>query len=109
MPGLSSTVRGALRVLAYTAGRAAFLAAVAAGLVLLHASDLPWAGPVFIGAQLVVVALVRYATEAWSKWADEYLAWLDAGDAQAWVAWHREYVTWAANRTRLLGPPPART
>jgi len=92
----------------YLLGRAAFVAVAIAALILGHASDLPWGGPVFVGTLVVVVALVRYASEAYAKWADEYIAWLDAGDIEQWVAWHREYVDWSIeHRSRLLARPAA--
>jgi hypothetical protein len=99
--------RRALRLLTYLATRAGFLAIAIVALVLLRASDLPWAGPVFVAAQLAIVALVRYGAEAYAEWADEYVSWLNAGDAQAWASWHGEYVAWsAAHRSRMLGQRP---
>lgn len=98
----------ALRVLAYVVSRAAFIAAAIVALILGRASDLSWGGPVFVGTLVVIVALVRYATEAYTKWADEYIAWLDAGDVEKWVVWHRGYVTWSIeHRSRLLAQPAA--
>jgi hypothetical protein len=103
-----TATRRALLLFAYLATRVSFLAGAVVVLVLGRASDLPWAGPVFIAAQLAIVALVRYGIDSWSKWADEYVLWLDAGDAHAWAAWHREYVSWSTeHRARGFGTKPA--
>ncbi len=106
-----ATVRRELRLFACTVGRAArraaCLAVMSAGLSLSTVTDLPWCGPVFVVAQLAIVVVVRYGIAAWSKWADEYVSWLNTGDVQAWAAWHREYVAWSAqHRARQLGPAP---
>ncbi|RSD24412.1 hypothetical protein [Amycolatopsis eburnea] len=108
MPAQQPIVGRILRMLAYLASRGTFLALGVVALCLLQTSELPWAGPVFVSAQLVIVALVRYASEAYEEWADEWVTWLHTSAPAESIAYHRAYVAWAVkDRTRLLGQAPS--
>lgn len=101
-----STVRQALRRPTYVASRTVFLVGAVDALELGRASNLSWAGPVFVITLPLLWALVRYGAKSWNDWADEYVLWLNTGDAQAWIAWHREYVTWSTQHRANFGPSP---
>jgi hypothetical protein len=84
----------------YAGVRAIFLAVMVAALTVAYATDYAFTGPVFIAAQMVLVALVRYSWSAYDKWARECVLWLNVGDVDAWAAWQRDYVAWAERQQR---------
>jgi hypothetical protein len=93
-----------IRLLGAAAVRALFITAAIVALVLNRASDLSWSGPIFVITLLVLIALVRYATEAYAKWAAEFVTWLDTADVDAWTTWHRENVTYLAAKAARTRP-----
>jgi len=98
----SRWLRRALAATTHVGVRVLFVAVMIAVLTVAYATDYAWTGPIFIATQFVLVALVRYAWEAYDKWAAEHVAWLRVDDVEAWAAWQRQYVAWATTRPTAM-------